>query len=33
MTVAFYKLSNVIPFDKAEKMLREDVVKMFGDKG
>lgn len=33
MTTAFYKLSNVIPFEEAEKMLRADVVTQFGDKG
>ena len=33
MTISFYKLSEVIPFEKAEKMLKEDVVKMYGDKG
>lgn len=33
MTTVFYKLSEVIPFEEAEKMLRKDVIDMFGDKG
>jgi len=33
MTIAFYKLSGVIQFEEAEKMLKADVKKLYGDKG
>lgn len=33
MTVAFYKLSGVLPFEQAEKMLRDDVKYLYGEKG
>eukprot|EP00825_Cyclidium_porcatum_P028868 TRINITY_DN30_c0_g1_i2.p1 TRINITY_DN30_c0_g1~~TRINITY_DN30_c0_g1_i2.p1 ORF type:complete len:622 (-),score=111.51 TRINITY_DN30_c0_g1_i2:153-2018(-) len=33
MTVAFYKLSEVIPFEVAEKQLRQDVVRLYSKKG
>jgi len=32
MTVAFYKLTSVIPFEEAEKLLKEDVKTSFGKK-
>lgn len=33
MTIAWYKIANVIPFEEAEAMLKEDIVKLYGKKG
>ena len=33
MTIAWYKIANVIPFEQAEAMLKEDIVKLYGKKG
>lgn len=33
MTIAWYKIANVIPFEEAEAMLKDDIVKLYGKKG